>query len=109
MNKFDVTLLEDAFNFLEQLDEKAQEKIYYNLRKARDSNDPKIFKKLSGDIWEFRTLYNKKQYRLFAFWDRRDKKEILVVATHGIVKKTSKVPKGEIKKAEQLRRLYFEN
>jgi hypothetical protein len=42
-------------------------------------------KKLTANIWEFRTLFEKKQYRLFAFWDKTNKKETLVLATHGIV------------------------
>jgi len=33
-------------------------------------------------------LYNKTAYRLFAFWDKE--KETLVIATHGIIKKTKK-------------------
>lgn len=37
------------------------------------------------------------------------KKETLVVSTHGMVKKTSKVPRSEIKKAEQIRKEYFED
>lgn len=36
------------------------------------------------EIWEFRTLYNKSYYRLFAFWDTD--KDSLVIATHGIIK-----------------------
>ena len=57
--------------------------------------------------WEFRTIYNKTYYRLFAFWDKDI--NTLVVATHGIVKKTQKTPKSEITKAEGIRKLYFEN
>lgn len=71
-------------------------KILYNIDKASYHNDPKLFKKLNDTIWEFRTLYNKKQYRLFAFWDKENAEETLVISTHGIVKKTSKVPKADI-------------
>ena len=46
-------------------------------------------------------------YRLLSFWDTRD--ETLIVATHGIVKKTQKTPKKEITKAETLRKEYFDN
>ena len=60
-------------------------------------------------IWEFRTLYQKKQYRLLAFWDKDDKTETLVVTTHGFVKKTSKVNKKEIKRAEDIRQEYFDD
>ena len=107
--KFEVVFLEEAMEFLETLDGKARAKIIYNIDKSRYVNDPKLFKKLTDEIWEFRTQYQKLQYRLFAFWDKRDKKETLVISTHGIVKKTSKVPKSEIKKAEQIRKEYFED
>lgn len=56
---------------------------------------------------QFRTLYNKKQYRLFAFWDKTDKKVTIVVCTHGIVKKTQKTPKKEIERATELMNKYF--
>lgn len=36
-------------------------------------------------------------------------KNTLVVATHGFIKKTSRVPEIEIKKAKQLRIKYFED
>lgn len=63
---------------------------------------------MTGEIWEFRTKYRGLQYRLFAFWDRSDNTETLVISTHGIVKKVDKVPKSEIAKAEKIRRSYFE-
>lgn len=50
-------------------------------------------------------MYNKTAYRLFAFWDKD--KETLVIATHGIIKKTQKTPCKEIAKAETIRREYF--
>ncbi len=69
-------------------------------------NDSELFKKITGtDIWEFRTLFNGIAYRLFAFWDKEG--ETLVVATHGIVKKTQKTPQKEIDKAEALRKEWF--
>jgi len=58
------------------------------------------------DIWEFRTLYNKTAYRLFAFWDVES--DTLVIATHGMVKKTQKTPSREMTKAEAIMRRYFE-
>ena len=42
-----------------------------------------------------------------AFWDTEE--ETLVIATHGIVKKTQKTPLKEIAKAEELRKEYFNN
>ncbi len=77
--------------------------------RAKYHIDPKLFKKLDGEIWEFRTFYAGKQYRLLAFWDKIDNTNTLVIATHGMVKKTSKVNKKEIHKAEQIRQEYFNN
>ena len=105
--KFDVLFLEQAIEFIEKLDSKTRNKIFYNIDKAKLINDPKLFKKLKDEIWEFRTKYNGIQFRLFAFWDKTDKSETLVISTHGIVKKVSKVPKAEIKKAEKVRIEYF--
>ena len=105
--KFQVQFLEDAAEFLDNLNEKPREKIYYNIQKSRFSNDKELFKKLRGEIWEFKTLFNKMHYRLFAFWDKSGKDETIVISTHGIIKKTDKTPLGEIDKAENLRKLYF--
>jgi len=54
-------------------------------------------------------LYQKKQYRLLAFWDKDDKTETLVITTHGFVKKKSKIDKKEIKRAEDIRKIYFDD
>ena len=54
--KFDVELLPDAVEFLENLDHKAREKVYYNVKKSQFVNDNELFKKLNEFIWEFRTL-----------------------------------------------------
>lgn len=105
---FDVELLPEAIDFLESLDDKTREKIYYNIKKSQFVNDNELFKKLNEYIWEFRTLYSGKAYRLFSFWDRKGGKETLVVATHGILKKTQKTPHKEIKKAEEIRKQYLE-
>ena len=107
-SKFEVVFLEEAMEFLEELDEKSRRKVIYNIDKSRFANDPELFKKLNTEIWEFRTRFNKNHYRLFAFWDKRDEEEILVVSTHGIIKKRSKVPKGELEKAERIRLKYFD-
>jgi phage-related protein len=106
---FDVEFLPGAVDFLDGLNEKARDKIYYNIKKAQFINDNELFKKLNDFIWEFRTLYNNKAYRLFSFWDTSNDKQSLVVATHGILKKTQKTPPKEIKKAEEIRKQYLHN
>ena len=68
--KFRVQFLEEVKGFLDGLEEKARDKIVYNIWKARSTNDKELFKKLQEEIWEFRTKWNKSYYRLFAFWDK---------------------------------------
>ena len=105
--KFRVEFLEEAKEFLDEVEEKARGKIVYNIWKTRSSNDKELFKKLQDEIWEFRTKYNKVYYRLFAFWDKTDKNDTVVISTHGLIKKTDKIPKSEIDRAEKLREKYF--
>ena len=106
--KFEVVFLEEAIDFIDSLDLKARKKIYYNIDKVKDVNDPRLFKKLTNEIWEFRTKYSRLQYRLFAFWDKTNTTETLVISTHGIVKKVDKVPQKEIEKALKIRTEYFD-
>ena len=108
-NVFRLVLTDEAKIFIDSLPEAASYKIYYNIKRvAGGERNKEIFKKLENtEIWEFRTLYSKTAYRLFAFWDKGE--ETLVIATHGIVKKTQKTPSKEIAKAEAIRREYFKN
>lgn len=75
MKKFEVIFLTEAREFLLKLDEKSQEKVIFNIDKAKIKTDHNLFKKLKGEIWEFRTLFNKTHFRIFAFWDKEDKKK----------------------------------
>ena len=104
---FKVKFLEEAKQFLDSLDEKPRSKIFYNIWKSKISKDEELLKKIDDEIWEFRTLYNKSAYRLFAFWDETEKS--MIIATHGIIKKTHKTPKKEMDKAKQLRSEYLKS
>lgn len=108
MTTFQIVLLEEAKIFLQNIPKQAQKKVLYNIwRVTRGEKNKEIFKKLeNSEIWEFRTLYNGIAYRLFAFWDTE--KETLIVATHGIIKKTQKTPQKEVAKAEAIMKQYFE-
>jgi Phage derived protein Gp49-like (DUF891). len=108
MKKIEVVFLTEARAFLLTLDEKSRDKIIFNIDKAIIKTDNELFKKLKGEIWEFRTLFNKTYFRIFAFWDKIDNLQTLVLATHGIIKKTAKISDKEIKKTEKIRLKYFE-
>ena len=105
--RFALVMLEEAQEFVLNLPKAAMKKVLDNVHRiAEGERNPAIFSKLEGtEIWEFRTLYDKVKYRLFAFWDTSS--ETLVIATHGIVKKTQKTQKQEISKAERIRQEYF--
>ncbi len=107
MKNFETIFLEAAKEFIASLDKKSASKVFYNIDLAEQTNDTKIFKKLVGEIWEFRGKYSGNQHRLLAFWDKSNNRNTLVIATHGFIKKTSKVPKNEIQKAEKIRSEYF--
>lgn len=106
--KIQVVLLDEALTFVRSLPLKVQQKITYNYKKIEHGIvDKELFKKLeNSEIWEFCTLFNGNCYRLFSFWDTET--GTLIVATHGIVKKTQKTPQKEIAKAEEIRQQYFE-
>lgn len=103
---FEVTYMKDARDFIRSLPEKDQDKVLYNIDMVKaGSRDPRLFKKLTENIWEFRTDYNGNAYRLLSFWDT--KKKSMVIATHGFSKKTQKTPPKEIVKAEKIRTEYI--
>lgn len=108
MRYFETIFLEEANEFLVSLDRKSAAKVIYNIDRAEQTNDPRLFKKLKEEIWEFRPRYAGKQIRLLAFWDKTDNKETLVIATHGFIKKVDKVPLKEMERAQNLRKEYFE-
>lgn len=92
-----------------QLDIKSVKKILYNIDLAEQTNDSRLFKKLTNDIWEFRTRFSGRQIRLLAFWDKSNGKKALVISTHGFLKKSDKVAAKEINRAVRLREEYFNN
>ncbi|MBR1769238.1 MAG: type II toxin-antitoxin system RelE/ParE family toxin [Bacteroidales bacterium] len=103
---FEILILKPAQDFLNSLDKNIKRKIDINMANAQKENDTRLFKKLSGsDIWEFRTKFQSMEYRLLAFWDKTQNK--LVVVSNGFVKKSQKTPEKEIKKAEQIMKLYY--
>lgn len=104
--RFEVRYLEDEIQFINTLDVKVKDKILYDIMRSQYEINNELFKKLTDNIWEFRTRYQGMAYRLLAFWDKDTK--ALVIATHGFVKKKQKTPSNEIKRAEELMKKYYE-
>ncbi len=106
--KINIFLSDEALAFVRSLPEKARKKVTYNIRRVEGGEvNKELFKKLNDDIWELRTSYEGMCYRLLAFWD--NERRALIIATHGFVKKTWKVPQNEIAKAEAFMKEYYRN
>jgi phage-related protein len=56
-------------------------------------------------LWEIRVSANQGIFRIFCFFDKGN----LVVLLGGFQKKTQKTPKAELKRAEKLKREYYEH
>ena len=108
MELFEIEFLPEALQFLNEIPTKVKDKILFNMAIARFKKDPKLFKPLQDGIWYFRTQYFRTQYRVFAFWDKTERTNTLVIATHGIIKKSDKPEKSEILKAKTLKEKYFD-
>lgn len=109
MRYFNTVFLPGAEAFIASLKPKTARKILYKIDLAEQTNDPRLFKKLRNEIWEFRTKFDGLQVRLLAFWDKTGDKNTWVVATHGFIKKIDKVPENEINRAIRIRERYFES
>jgi len=94
-------------DYLDSLSNKQAEKVFFvlDLIETIDLVPRKFFKKLeaSDDIWEVRIQHGNNIFRLFGFFDGKE----LVVLNHAFTKKTPKIPKKEIKIAEQRKKDYF--
>ncbi|RLD17976.1 MAG: type II toxin-antitoxin system RelE/ParE family toxin [Bacteroidetes bacterium] len=104
-----VRLLKEAEEYFFAQSEKVQVKFHLAFDKVEAGHKGKWFEKLKGTdgLYEFRQSDHQKFYRVFAFWDSEER-NTLIIGTHGFDKKSNKTPRKEIRKAEQIKRKYFE-
>lgn len=105
----EVRLLKEVEDYFFAQRDKVQEKFLKIFEKTEMGIKGEWFEKLksSDGIFEFRYRDHQKFYRVFVFWDSEDK-TTLILGTHGFDKKSNKTPPKEIKKAEQIKKKYFE-
>jgi len=106
---FEIEFLPEALEYLNSIPIKVMDKILFNMAMAKSKKDPKLFEPILDGIWYFRSQYFGNQYRIFAFWDKTNKKNTLVIATHGVVKKSDKPEKSDILKTKAIMKKYFES
>ena len=91
--------------FMETLTEKVQEKIQYGLLllKTQDRLSKKFVKLIKDGIYELRTEFGGKIYRVFFIFDEGQ----IIVLFNGFQKKTQKTPANEIEKAIKIKEAYY--
>lgn len=70
-----IVFLPSAEDFIDKLNEKTRIKLFKSMRKTQMGFYGNWFKKLkdSDGIFEFRIDADNKFYRLFSFWDKKEK------------------------------------
>jgi len=106
----EIALYEDHFqNFYKRQSLVVRKKIDWTLLVIRSTRmiPEKYFKRLTNTdgLWEVRVSAGNGIYRIFCFFDEGN----LIVLLGGFQKKTQKTPVREIKKAERLKKEYYES
>lgn len=93
-------------SFMATLKEKEQEKIQYGLLllKTQERLPKKFVKLIRNGIYELRTEYAGKIFRVFFIFDDG---QIVVLLFNGFQKKTQKTPNNEIEKAIKIKEAYY--
>ncbi len=91
--------------FMEKLTVKEQEKVQYGLLllKTQDRLPQKFVKFIRDGIYELRTEFGGKIFRVFFIFDEGE----IVVLFNGFQKKTQKTPIGEIERAIKIKEAYY--
>jgi len=94
--------------FVDSLDDKAAARIDAFIERLRvygNRMHGKFVKKLTNDILELRIKQFDRIFRILFFYQPG----MLIVITSGFQKKTEQTPPGEIRRAEQLRKLWLKH
>lgn len=87
--------------FIEQLDNAQKAKILKIIKRFADKGiirNKKQFKKVEGDIWEFKEF----QIRVFMYHCAHGR----IALTHGFFKKRNNIPRSQIERANQIKKEY---
>ncbi|RYU87252.1 type II toxin-antitoxin system RelE/ParE family toxin [Mucilaginibacter terrigena] len=108
--KYFILKLEEATNFLQNVESSTKLKFTKVFRKVQEGhNTAEDFKKLPGtnSLFEFRVKDKGMWFRILAFLTHFEgDMYATIVATHGFKKKTNKIPRSEIDKADYTKKDY---
>ena len=95
-------------DFYLKLDKKTRAKVDWTIKVIEHEKMVPIeyFQKLKGTdgIWEIRVKLGSNIYRVLCFFDE----DQIIVLENGFQKKTQKTPKNQIRKAEKIKKEYFD-
>ncbi|OJV83329.1 MAG: addiction module toxin RelE [Bacteroidia bacterium 44-10] len=96
-------------DFYENQSDKVKKKIVWTLKVIEEIDQiPEIYLKHLSDttgLYEIRIQVGNNIYRIFCFFDLGN----IIVVGHGFHKKTQKIPKQQIERAEQIKKEYYES
>ena len=94
--------------WLEQLDDDRAQSVAMGVRFFEEYPNPvvpkKFFEKVTDHIWEIKTHHGKEQFRLLSFIEDH----AIIIAVHGIAKKSMELKKQEMDLAEDRRKDYLQ-
>ena len=64
----------------------------------------KFFEKITEHLWEIKVHYGKEQFRLLSFIEN----DAIIIAVHGIAKKSMDLKKQDVQLAEERRKNYIQ-
>ena len=92
--------------WLNTLDDERAQAIAMGVRFFEEYPNPvvpkKFFEKVTDHIWEIKVHYGKEQYRLLSFIEN----DAIIIAVHGIAKKSMDLKKQDLELAEERRKIY---
>jgi len=90
--------------WLDELDDEKAQAVAIGVRFFEEYPGPvvpkKFFEKVTDHIWEIKVHYGKEQFRLLAFLEGQK----VIIATHGIAKKSQDLKKQDLEVAEERRK-----
>jgi phage-related protein len=94
--------------WLNTLDDERAQAVAMGVRFFEEYPNPvvpkKFFEKITEHIWEIKVHYGKEQFRLLSFIEN----DAIIVAVHGIAKKSMDLKKQDLQLAEERRKNYIQ-
>ena len=94
--------------WLNTLDDERAQSVAMGVRFFEEYPNPvvpkKFFEKITGHIWEIKVHHGNEQFRLLSFIEN----DAIIIAVHGIAKKSMDLKKQDLQLAEERRKNYIQ-